>query len=106
MANVVYAPAFAHDLENDVQYLRRLGELGWIATLAEDLEQLERMLAHFPLAGTKHAERETWLLLRMRTRRAPFYVWYTYNAASGPDGEVRFLRLFHVRQQAPEIRFP
>ena len=106
MANAVYAPAFAKDLENAVQYLRRVRELGWIATLAEDREQLERMLAHFPLAGTRRAERGTWVLLRMRTRRAPFYVWYTYNTASGPEGEVRFLRLFHVRQQAHEIRFP
>ncbi len=106
MANVVYASAFAQDLENDVRYLRRLGELGWIATLQEDLDQLERMLAHVPLAGTKHAERETWVLLRMRTRRAPFYVWYTQNTASGTGSEVRFLRLFHVRQQAPEMRFP
>lgn len=106
MAHVVYTPAFAQDLDHDVQYLRRRHELGWITTLQEDLAQLEDLLAQFPLSGTRHAERGTSLLLKMRTRRAPFYVWYAYDTASGTSAEVRFLRLFHVRQQSPQIRFP
>ncbi len=105
MARIVYDQEFAQDLENDLDDLRRIRETGWIATLAEDLGDLEGLLAQFPLAGTTHAERGTHRLLRMRTRRAPFYVWYAYDSASGPNGEVRFLRLFHTRQQTPQPRF-
>lgn len=106
MARIVYARSFARDLERDAEHLRRIQEPGWITTLQEDLTELERMLAHFPEAGARHAQRGTRLLLRARTRRAPFYVWYAYDTANGPDGEVPFFRLFHTRQQTTQPRFP
>lgn len=106
MAHIAYDREFAQDLENDLQHLRSINQPGWINTLAKDLDELEAMLTQFPLAGTVQAARGTHQLLRMRARHAPFYIWSGYDTASGADGEVRFLRLFHARQQNAQPRFP
>lgn len=106
MARVNYGDAFARDIENDVQYLKRTQEPDWIETLEEDLAELEALLERFPLAGVERESQGSQVLLKMRTRRAPFYLWYIYDAAAASDGVVTFLRLFHIRQQTSEPRFP
>lgn len=103
---IVCARSFAEDLARDAENLRRIQEPGWITTLSEDLAEVDRLLLHFPHAGTRAAERGTRLLLKIRTRRAPFYVWDTYDTATTPEGEVRLLRLFHTRQHTAQARFP
>jgi len=101
---VDYGDEFARDLENDVRYLQRIQEPGWIATLEQDLSELEALLGEFPLAGVERARTGSQLMLKMRMRRAPFHVWYIYDPAAGVDGVVTFIRLFHTRQQTPELR--
>lgn len=106
MAHIVYADDFAADLERDTTYLQRIQELVWIRTLKEDLSEVEGMLEHFPLAGHELARQGTEVMLRLRTRRAPYYVWYSYDEATGQDGAVTFLRLFHTKQRTPELELP
>ena len=106
MPRVDYGDIFAGDVENDVQHLRRIQEPGWIATLEQDLAELEALLGQFPLAGVESARSGSQVLLKMRTQRAPFFVWYFYDPAAGVDGVVTFIRPFHVRQQTPTLRFP
>lgn len=104
MARVEYGDEFARDIENDVRYLQRIQEPGWIATLEQDPIELEALLGEFPLAGVERARSGSQVLLKMRTQRAPFYIWYVYDPAAGVDGVVTFIRLFHTRQQTPELR--
>jgi len=106
MARIVYAEEFSSDLERDITYLHRLHELGWIRTLMEDLTEMESLLEHFPRAGHELARQRTAALLRLRMRRAPYYVWYSYDEATGEDGPATFLRLFHTKQQTAEPRLP
>ena len=63
------------------------------------------MLDRFPMIGKEFGREGTQVLLRLRTRRAPFYVWYLYDTAGGRDGLVTLLRLFHTKQQTPAPRF-
>lgn len=104
MAHIVYADDFAADLERDTAHLQRIQELGWIRTLREDLSEVEGMLERFPLAGYELARQGTEVMLRLRMRRAPYYVWYSYDEATGQNGAVTFLRLFHTKQQTPALR--
>lgn len=39
-------------------------------------------------------------------RRVPYYVWYSYDEATGQDGPVTFLRLFNTKQQTAEPHLP
>jgi hypothetical protein len=106
LPRVEYADAFARDLDHDVQYLKAIDEPSWLETLEEDLTELEALLEHFPLAGLEQQREGSQVMLKMRTRRAPFYVWYIFDSPAGPDGIVTFLRLFHTRQRTPELHFP
>ncbi len=105
MHPVVYAEEFAADLDGEVDYLRRHHEWGWIVTLHEDLRDIEGMLARFPESGRELAREGLEALRKLRLRRAPFYVWYSFDA-SVPNGAVTFLRLFHTRQRTPGSRLP
>ncbi|MGH2377230.1 MAG: hypothetical protein ACRDGT_02005 [Candidatus Limnocylindria bacterium] len=106
MARIVYADEFSSDLERDVGYLQRIQQLDWVRTLMEDLSDIEGLLEHFPRVGYELARRGTEALLRLRMRRAPYYVWYSYDEATGQDGAITLLRLFHTKQQTPEPRLP
>ena len=105
MPRIEHAEEFSADLSRQVAYLRDRQEFTWIETLRNDLTELEDLLAQFPLSGRQLAQQGTDLLLRLRLRTAPFYVWYGVDPA-GTNTPVRFDRLFHVRQQAPEPRLP
>jgi len=50
--------------------------------------------------GHAHAAR------RLRLRRAPFYVYHSFDEATGRVGPVRFLRLFHTSQSTPGPQLP
>ena len=102
MPRIEHDEEFAADLSRQVAYLREHQEFTWIRTLQTDIADLEELLAHFPLSGRKLAERRTDLLLRLRLRTAPFYVWYSFDPAD-PNGPVRLHRLFHVRQRTPQL---
>lgn len=106
MTRVEYGEEFVADLEREVEYLRRLAEFGWIQTLAEDLDDIGDMLGAFPLLGHVLAREGADALLKLRLRRAPFYVWYSYREETAEQGLVTLLRLFHTRQRTPEPRLP
>ncbi len=106
MADIVYAEEFSADLVREVEYLRRVQEFGWIRTLMGDLDDLEGLLGTFPLLGHELVREGTAALLKLRMRRAPFYVWYSYDDATGQHGPLTFLHLFHTRQLTPEPRLP
>lgn len=106
MARVVYAEEFSTDLRRQVEYLRRLQEFGWIRTLREDLDDVAGLLSGFPLLGTELTREGTETLRKLRLRRAPFFLWHSYDEAAGSDGPMLFLRLFHTRQKTPAPRLP
>lgn len=91
------------DLRAEVNYLGGQREWDWIVLLHDDLAEAEAMVLRFPNSGFELAHQGTESLRRLRMRRAPFFVWYSADAAS-PDRVVRFLRLFHTRQRAPKPR--
>jgi len=105
VTQIEYSDAFGADALRQVAYLRHRGEYAWVKTLRDDLAELEQVLTEFPLAGRELARQGTELLLRLRLRTAPFYVWYSVDP-TGKNASVRLLRLFHVRQQATEPRLP
>jgi len=102
---IEHAEEFSADLSRQVAYLGDRREFTWLETLRSDITELEELLAQFPLSGRQLAQQGTDLLLRLRLRTAPFYVWYSFDPA-GMNVPVRFYRLFHVRQQAPVPRLP
>jgi hypothetical protein len=72
----------------------------------QDLGDLEDLLEAFPMAGFELARKGSEALRRMRTRRAPFFVWYVHDDGATGDGPITFLHLFHTRQRTPEPRSP
>lgn len=100
---VEYADDFSRDLRAEVDYLRRRREWSWIATLQEDLAELAEMLTVFPASGRELAREGSETLRKLRLRRAPLCTWYTVDATA-PNGPIRFMRLFHVRQKTPAPR--
>lgn len=105
MPRVEYEDVFSADLSAELSYLRARQERAWITNLHDDLAELTALLTHFPEAGRELARKRTVTLRKLRLRRAPFYIWYTFDSAIA-NGPVRFLRLFHVRQRTPEPRLP
>ena len=104
MPRIERAEEFKADIARQVSYLRRRQEFGWIETLRDDLVELEALLSEFPLSGRQLAEEGTALLLRLRLRTAPFYVWYGFDPTKKTT-PVQLYRLFHVRQRSPEPRW-
>ena len=105
MRRIEHAQEFSADVSRQVAYLRDRKEFTWIETLRNDLTELEQLLTQFPLSGRQLAQEGTNLLLRLRLRTAPFYVWYGFDPGM-TKAPLRFYRLFHVRQQVPEPRLP
>lgn len=105
MPRIEHAEEFSADLSRQLAYLRKRQEFTWIETLRDDLTELEELLAQFPLSGRQLAAQGTDLLLKLRLRTAPFYVWYGFDPAR-TSAPVRFYRLFYARQHAPEPRLP
>jgi plasmid stabilization system protein ParE len=105
MPKIERAEEFGADASRQITYLLGRRELSWIKTLRDDLAELELLLAEFPLAGRQLAQQRTDLLLRLRLRTAPFYVWYSFDPGK-KGARLRLLRLFHVRQQGPTGRLP
>lgn len=101
MPRIEYSDAFGADTLRQVAYLRDRREYAWIKTLSDDLAELEQLLTEFPLAGRELARQGNELLLRLRLRTAPFYVWYSVDPKRR-NAPVRLLRLFHVRQRSPD----
>ena len=78
-------------------------EPAWIDKLAADIEVLKKLLAAYPKSGRTIAEEGSVVLRKLRLRQTPYYVWYsTHDADEG--AVIRFERLFHTRQQAPQPR--
>lgn len=100
MARVVYGQEFYKDVARVVAYLADRQELAWIETLAQDLDEIEGLLGRFPEAGHELTREGTSALRKLRLRRAPFYVWYAFDAGTA-GAPVWFVRLFHVRQAGP-----
>ena len=105
MPRIEYSDAFGADTLRQVAYLRDRREYAWIKTLSDDLAELEQLLTEFPLAGRELARQGNELLLRLRLRTAPFYVWYSFDPAA-KNAPMRLYRLFHVRQQMLRPRLP
>ena len=105
MPQIEHTAKFSTDVSRQVAYLRDRGEFTLIETLRVDLSDLEDLLRRFPLSGRQPAAQGTDLLLKLRLRRAPFYVWYSFDPGA-KNAPVRLYRLFHVRQQTLRPRLP
>lgn len=71
--------------------------------LAQDLDTLRSLLAEFPEAGRELDRAGVKTLRRLKLRRAPYLVWYSFDPES-PARTVELYRLFHARQLTPEPR--
>ena len=79
-------------------WLVDLGARPRIVELAGGLHEVVRMLARFPNAGPRMAERGTVVLRKLIFPRGPFVAWYLHDA-EGLDGDLWLVRLFHARQK-------
>jgi plasmid stabilization system protein ParE len=62
------------------------------------ISELKELLRRYPESGPELAREGAESLRAIRTRRAPFVVWYRYHADLD---EVTLYRLFHARQDRP-----
>jgi hypothetical protein len=77
----------------------------WIFLISQDLETLRSLLSQFPAAGRELDRAGATSLRRLKLRRTPFLVWYSFDPERGA-GTVELYRLFHARQRTPEPRLP
>ena len=91
------------DLRWELFYLQDRDEPAWIDKLLADIEVLKTLLAAYPRSGRKLAERGSVVLRKIRLRQTPYYVWYSFDEADSRTA-VKFVRLFHTRQQKPQPR--
>jgi len=104
MPRVIFGELFERDLARQLAYLADAGERGRIDGIAADIDEIAALLAVFPLAGRELAAAQTGGTLRkLRLRRTPFSVWYSFDPAS-EDAPVVLHRLFHVRQRTARPR--
>ncbi len=101
MARVLLLANFRTDVRAQLDHLLRTGELARIAILRSDLAESRELLSRFPLAGREIVRGDREVIRTLRLRRSPFRLWY----ATGDGAEVvRLIRLFHLRQHAPDPR--
>lgn len=101
MPRVVFHGDFERDVRKQIAYLRAQGDEARVFGLLEDLAELKELLASFPEAGRELTRQGTESLRKLKARRSPFFVWYSFE----PDlDEVTFFRLFHGRQRTREPR--
>ena len=84
-----------------LEWLVELGARARVVQLAQGLHSVVRMLATFPAAGPKVAERGTVALRKLIFPQGPFVAWYLYDMED-PGGDLWLVRLFHARQRRPD----
>lgn len=92
---------FEADYVEILDWLVDLGARARIVELAGGLHEVVRMLATFPTAGPRMAERGTVVLRKLIFPRGPFVAWYLHDAEAA-GGDLWLVRLFHARQQRPD----
>lgn len=103
MRRVTFHPDFERDLEEQVEHLRARGDADGIRGLAEDLTALEETVRAFPRIGRELLREPDQVVRKLKLRRAPLFVWYTFE----PDrDEITLVRLFHSKRRTPEEEGP
>lgn len=103
MPRIAYAATFDRDLHAQTAYLAEHQQAERALRLKDDLDQLARLLAQFPLSGPELARERDISVRRLKLRHTPYVVWYAVDPAVD---RVVFFRLFHARQETPEARLP
>jgi plasmid stabilization system protein ParE len=94
-------PDFEADYVELLEWLVDLGARARIVQLSSGLHEVVRMLAVFPAAGPRMAERGTVVLRKLLFPQGPFVAWYLHDAED-PGGDLWLVRLFHARQRRPD----
>ncbi|WP_437854780.1 type II toxin-antitoxin system RelE/ParE family toxin [Sorangium sp. So ce363] len=93
---------FARDLRDQVRWLDENRGIEQVERLRTGLDEAIELLARFPGIGPAEAkdDEDRAVVRRLLLRKLPYVIWYLVDA-SGRDGDLWLLRLFHARQQRP-----
>ena len=96
---------FHADLRNQLSWLSQHRDAAAIEGLRAALDAAATLISKVPGMGTIEKQEGSTVLRRFCLRKLPYVLWFFYDTEK-PRAHVWFVRLFHVRQDRPEIVIP